>query len=118
MQPRKQRKYAYNAPYHIKGNLLSAHLSKELKEKHGARSARVRTGDKVRILRGGYKGKEAKVEKVDAQRGRVYLTQVEASKTDGTKSQVSFHPSNLAITELDLTDKKRKAKLEAQTKKE
>lgn len=118
VQTRKQRKYAYNAPYHVKGRFLSAHLSKELKEKHGKRSVRVRTGDKVKVLRGTYKGREAKVEKVDAQRGKVYLTRVEARKMDGTSTPVAFNPSNLAITELDLSDKKRKAKLEQQEKKE
>ncbi|MBN1275170.1 50S ribosomal protein L24 [Candidatus Woesearchaeota archaeon] len=113
-QRRKQRKYAHNAPYHVKGRFLSAHLSEELKKKHGKRSARLREGDKVKVLRGSNKGKEAKVEKVDLKRTKVYLLKVERTKPDGNKVQQAFHPSNLMITELNLDDKKRKAKLERQ----
>ena len=35
---RKQRKYIYNAPIHVRRKLMSAHLSKELREKYKRRS--------------------------------------------------------------------------------
>lgn len=91
---------------------MSAHLSEELRKKYGTRSTRVRRGDKVRILRGNSKGKEGKVERVDVQKTRVYITKVERAKNEGASIQLSFHPSSLLITELELSDKKRKAKLE------
>ncbi len=112
VQRRKQRKYNYNAPYHVKGKFLASNLSKELRQKHGTRSIRVRKGDKVKIMRGNFKGKEGTVERVDAQRTKVYITKIEHAKTDNTKSAISLHPSSLMIIELDLSDKKRKAKLQ------
>ena len=112
VQPRKQRKYQYNAPYHVKGKFLGTHLSKELQGKYKTRSVRVKVGDKVKILRGNNKGKEGKVERVDVQRTKVYIAKVESVKPDGNKVSVGLHPSSLVITELNLDDKKRKAKLE------
>ncbi|MFH1649377.1 MAG: 50S ribosomal protein L24 [Candidatus Woesearchaeota archaeon] len=110
-QPRKQRKYTANAPLHTKGHLLSVHLSKLLREKHKMRNIRVRTGDKVKVLRGAFKGIEAKVERVDIKETRVFLGKAQQTKRDGSKVQVGIHPSNMMITELNLDDKKRKAKL-------
>lgn len=118
VQPRKQRKYVYNAPYHVKGKLLGVHLVKDLQKKYQTRNVRVRVGDKVKILRGTFKGKEGKVERVDAQRTEVYVAKIEHVKPDGTRKPIALHPSNLTIIELDLGDKKRKAKLESATKKE
>jgi len=54
-QPRKQRKYSANAPLHIKRKMLSANLSKPLREKHKIRNIEVRKGDKVIIMRGKFK---------------------------------------------------------------
>jgi large subunit ribosomal protein L24 len=106
-QPRKQRKYRANAPLHLKRKFMGAHLSKELKEKHGKRSAAVRKDDKVKVMRGQFKGLVGKVERVDVKRCRVYIRGVELTKKDGTKSFRPIHPSNLLITELSLSDKKR-----------
>jgi large subunit ribosomal protein L24 len=115
VQRRKQRKYTYNAPAHVKGKFLAAHLSKALKEKYGTRSVRIRTGDKVRILRGNSKGKEGKIERVDVERTQVYIAGVDAAKMDGSKAPVTLHPSSVMIIELDLSDKKRKEKLAGKT---
>ena len=57
-QIRKQRKYRYEAPLHIKGSFLGARLSKTLQKKYGQRSARVCVGDKVRIVRGQFAKKQ------------------------------------------------------------
>ena len=111
-QPRKQRKYRYNAPLHTKTKFMASHLSKELKEKHKKRSATVRKGDKVKILRGQFKGNEGKVDRVDIKKTRVYVTGIESVKKDGTKTFYPIHPSNLLITELSINDKKRKSALE------
>jgi large subunit ribosomal protein L24 len=114
-QPRKQRKYVYNAPLHIKQNLLSVHLSPTLRKKYGFRNIQLRKGDKVKVMTGQYAKKEAKVERIDLKRERVYLTGVEAVKKDGTKLATKFVASNLMITELNLEDKKRKQKLESKS---
>jgi len=111
VQPRKQRKYQYNAPLHIKSHFLHAHLSKELRKKYGIRSFRVKTGDKVLVLRGQFKKLEGKVERVDTKKTCIYVTKAEVTKKDGSKAKVPIHPSNIQIIDLAL-DKTRQAKLE------
>jgi large subunit ribosomal protein L24 len=106
-QPRKQRKYRYNAPLHIKNKFMSVHLSKELRAKHHKRNITVRKEDTVKVLRGQFKGKTGKVERVDLKKTKLYITGIEVSKKDGTKSFFPFEPSNLMIIELNLEDKKR-----------
>ncbi|MBT4935775.1 50S ribosomal protein L24 [Candidatus Woesearchaeota archaeon] len=111
-QPRKQRKYVYNAPLHTKQTMVHVHLSSELKKKYGTRRVQVKKGDKVKILRGQYKKKEGKVERVNLKQGKLFITGVEFIKKDGTKIPVAFTPSNIMIIAVDLGDKKRKQKLE------
>jgi len=111
-RPAKQRKYRHNAPLHISQKFLSAHLSKELRNKYGKRSMVVVKGDKVKIARGQFSGRENKVERVDHKAIEVYVTGVDRTKKDGSKSIYPIHPSNLIITELNLDDKMRKTKLE------
>lgn len=108
-QPRKQRKYSYNAPLHIKGKFMAAHLSKELIKKYNRRSIRVRKGDKAIILRGQFKKKTGNIERIDLKETRVYIAGIEMIKKDGTKVFYPIHPSNLVVTELNLDDKKRMA---------
>lgn len=112
-QPRKQRKYSHNAPLHIKQKMMHVHLSKELREKYGFRNVQLRKGDKVKVLRGQFTKKEGKVERVDLKRGNVFITGIETVKKDGTKLIIPFSPSNLMIVDLDLSDKKRRQKLES-----
>jgi len=57
-QRRKQRKYIYNAPLHVRRKLMVSPLSKELREKLGKRNVVVKVGDKVVIERGDFRGKE------------------------------------------------------------
>ncbi len=108
-QPRKQRKYSYNAPLHIKGRFMAAHLSKELMKKYNRRSIKVRKGDKVTILRGQFRKKTNRIERIDLKETKVYIAGVEMVKKDGTKVMYPIHPSNLVVTELNLDDKKRLA---------
>ena len=106
-QPRKQRTYVYRAPLHVQREFLGSHLSKELRAKHQRRSVPIRKGDKVKVMRGSYRAKTGKVERVDVKSCRVYITGIEVIKKDGSKALAPFHPSSLLIQELDLTDKRR-----------
>tara|TARA_Y100000310_G_scaffold327640_1_gene394321 strand:+ start:1421 stop:1801 length:381 start_codon:yes stop_codon:yes gene_type:complete len=106
-QPRKQRKYRYNAPTHIKRKFMASHLSKELREKYKKRSMVVVTGDTVKIMRGQYKKRTGKVSKVNYQNTKVYIEGIDFVKKDGNKVQYPIHPSNLMIINLKLEDKKR-----------
>lgn len=112
MQPRKQRKYRANAPLHIKGKFLAAHLSKDLRKIYNRRSMRLRSGDKVKIMVGQFRKKEGKVERIDTKNQRAFVTGIEIIKRDGSKTHYPLHPSNLMITELNLEDKRRKEILE------
>ena len=116
-QPRKQRKYRYNAPMHIKIKLLNVHLSKELRKKYGKRSLNIRTGDKIKILVGKEKGKEAKVSSVDLKNMRVFLEGMDRTKMDGSKVQIPFEASNLMITSIGKEDKRTAKKVEKVSKK-
>lgn len=108
----KQRKFRFNAALHIKQKFMACHLSKELREKHNTRATTLRVGDKVKVLRGQYKGRENKVERVELKTERVFVTSIDRPKKDGSKSMIPLRASNLMITELNLEDKKRKEKLE------
>jgi len=111
IQSRKQRKYRYNSPLHVKQKLVHTTLSKDLRQKHGVKNTQVKVGDKVKILRGKFKGKDGKVERVSLKYEKVFVTSVENVKKDGNKVMIPLVPSNLMIIDLKLDDKKRKAKL-------
>ncbi|MFH1399364.1 MAG: 50S ribosomal protein L24 [Candidatus Woesearchaeota archaeon] len=109
--PGKQRKYRARAPLHIKRKFMGAHLSPELRKSHGRRAIIVRKDDKVKVMRGQFSGLSGKVDRVDISGVKVYVRGVETTKKDGTKVFYPLHPSNLMITELNLSDKKRVAAL-------
>jgi large subunit ribosomal protein L24 len=109
---KKQRKFRFNSPLHIRGKFLSSHLSKELRAKYKKRNVRLRVGDKVKIAVGQFKGKNGKVERVLTKRCKVYITGIEMIKKDGTKMMYALEPSNLIIVELNTEDKKRIKALE------
>jgi len=115
-KPRKQRKYLYNAPLHIRKKFMSGNLTKELRKKYGKRNVPVRKGDKVKIFRGQFRGKIGKINKVDLKKCKIYIEGVEVVKKDGTKVFCPVHPSNVQIQELNLEDKKRKILIERKQK--
>ena len=104
---RKQRKYRYTAPLHIKKKFLGSHLSKELRNKYNRRNITVIKGDKVKVLRGQFKGHVGKVEKVNIKESKILVSGIEIQKKDGNKIQPLIHPSNIIIEDLNLDDKKR-----------
>jgi len=106
-QPRKQRKYIAKAPLHIKKKQLSANLSKELRQKYKIRNLELRKGDKVKIMKGKYKGKSGKINKIKIKALKVYVEGIQIKKLDGSKIMVALRPSNLQIIELNIEDKKR-----------
>jgi len=111
-KPRKQRRALYRMPHHLRHKLLSAPLSEELRAKYGFRSFPIRTGDRVRVMRGDFKGAEGKVIRVDREKGRIYIDTVTRTKADGTPVNIPIHASKVMIVELDLSDKWRKKALE------
>lgn len=108
MQPRKQRKFLYTAPLHVRRKKLSAHLSKELRNQYKRRALPVRKGDEIKIMRGDNVGKTGKVSRVDSKDYKVYIEGIAQKRTVGTEVQIPFNPSNLQITNLNLDDQKRR----------
>jgi large subunit ribosomal protein L24 len=106
-QPRKQRKYRAKAPLHLKRKLLGANLSKELRKKHQKRNIPVKKGDKVKIMRGKFKGKQGKINEIKLKTEKIFIEGIQIKKKDGSKVNVKINPSNLQIIELNLEDKKR-----------
>ena len=111
-KPTKQRKKLFQAPDHIRYKLFSAPLSPELRTSHGVKTLPVRSGDSVRIMRGGQKGFEGKITNVDRKKYRIYVEGLTSEKVDGTTVFVPMHPSKVMITRLSLDDKWRKRILE------
>ncbi|MCD6089794.1 50S ribosomal protein L24 [Candidatus Bathyarchaeota archaeon] len=111
-KPSKQRKLLYNAPYHIRGKIMAAPLSEELRKEYGCRSLPIRSGDTVRILRGDYKDYEGRVTRVDRKKYKVYVDGVTKEKADGTTVPVPIHHSKVEIIKLNMDDKWRKRILE------
>ena len=107
VQVRKQRKYRYNAPLHIRHNFLNAHLSKELRTKYGKRSTPIKKGDEVLIIRGKFAKKKGKVLVLELKKSRVTVDGINRTKKDGTKVEVWHNPSNLKITSLNREDPRR-----------
>ncbi len=106
-QPRKQKKYAANAPLHIKRKFTSANLSKELRKKHNRRNIPLRKGDEVMIMRGEFKKKKGKVTKVMLKISKIIVDGIQKKKKDGSKIDIKMEPSNLQIIGLNLDDKRR-----------
>ncbi len=104
---RKQRKFRLKAPIHIKRKFLGAHLSKDLQKKYNTRAISLRTGDRVKVMRGAFKSKEGKVQTLFVKSGKIHIDTIKEKNTDGTESFIPVQASNLMITTLMTEDKKR-----------
>lgn len=112
-QPRKERRAMFQAPTHVRRARVSSHLDEPLLLKYNTRSATVRKGDTVRVMRGEYAGTSGKVIEVDTRSGKVTVDGVTVTKADATQKPRPLDPSNLVITKLNLDDPKRREKLGA-----
>ena len=115
-QPRKQRRAYFNAPLHVRQKLMTAPLSRELREKYGVKRLPVRKGDKVKVMRGDFKGHVGEVVRVDLKRYRIYVDGVTIKKADGTPVFRPLHPSKVMIVELNLDDEWRKKIIERRSR--
>ncbi len=111
-QPRKTRKAFFQATLRERKRTIRAHLSDELMEKYDVWTINLRKGDTVKVMRGGYRGHIGKVSDVDTKNRRVYIEKVTAVKADGKEKPRPLHPSNLLVTKLELTDPRRKKRLD------
>ncbi|PKK50445.1 hypothetical protein CI102_6959 [Trichoderma harzianum] len=88
--------------------IMSAPLSKELREKYNVRSIPIRKDDEVTIVRGSNKGREGKVTSVYRLKYVIHIERVTRDKASGQSVPLGIHPSNVVITKLKL-DKDRES---------
>ena len=112
-QPRKQRNQIRDAPLHERQKQVRSALSPELREEYGRRNVRVNAGDTVEVMRGDHAGTEGEVIDVDLRDGVIHVEEVTVEKADGEETPRPLDASNVRVTELDLEDERREARLEA-----
>jgi len=93
-------------------SLVCSNLADNLKKQYNKKSTSVVKGDTVRIMRGEYKGVEGKVEKINANKGKLSIEGVQREKIKGGQVKVLIHASNVKISSLNMNDNYRKNKLE------
>jgi len=82
-----------------------------LREKYNRRNITPRKGDEVKVMRGKYKGKTGKVIKVSYSLGKVGIDSITRKRKNGKEVPILLQPSNLMITSLDESDKRRRVML-------
>ncbi|KAF2842304.1 ribosomal protein L24 [Patellaria atrata CBS 101060] len=108
---RKARKAHFGAPSSVRRTIMSAPLSKELREKHNVRAIPLRKDDEVIITRGSNKGREGKITSVYRLKYIVHVERVTREKSNGQSVPIGIAPSKVTITKLKL-DKDRENILE------
>jgi large subunit ribosomal protein L24 len=115
-KPRKQRKFRFAAPLHARQHFLHAHLAKEARQKLGikVRAVQISKGDTVKVMSGKKKGTTGKVTSVSLRKNAIYLDSYVKKNAKGKEYGVPINVSNVYITDLNLVDKARAAKLKQQ----
>ncbi|CAN9454307.1 unnamed protein product [Alternaria alternata] len=108
---RKSRKAHFSAPSSVRRVIMSAPLSKELREKHGVRSIPIRKDDEITVVRGSNKGREGKVSSVYRLKYCLHVNGIVREKSNGQSVPIPIAPSKVVITKLKL-DKDREQILE------
>ncbi len=112
-KPRTQRRFRFNAPMHQRQHFLNVHLDKALKAKLKLtrRTVQISKGDTVKIMEGPNAGKSGKVVLVSLRRGLIMLDTIVKKSARGKEHPIPINASNVYITDLNLSDKYRAAKL-------
>ncbi|GAB7350715.1 hypothetical protein MBLNU459_g1271t2 [Dothideomycetes sp. NU459] len=134
---RKSRKAHFSAPSSVRRTIMSAPLSKELREKYNfletpnlqfckrrrkspslltghrmqVRAIPIRKDDEVTVVRGSNKGREGKVTSVYRLKYVIHVERVAREKSNGQSVPLGIQPSKVVITKLKL-DKDREQILE------
>ncbi|KAI6250993.1 60S ribosomal protein L26-2 [Erysiphe necator] len=108
---RKSRKAHFNAPSSVRRTIMSAPLSKELRDKYNVKTIPIRKDDEVLVVRGSNKGREGKITSVYRLKYVVHIERVVKEKSSGQSVPLGIHSSNVVITKLKL-DKDRERILE------
>ena len=110
-QPHKQRIQTERAPLHKRQKQLHATLSEELRGEYDTRRTRVNAGDTVEVMRGDAAGSEGEVLRAILEDGTIHVEDVTVETADGEEVPRPLDPSNVRITDLDLSDDRREERL-------
>merc|ERR1712224_685570 len=113
---RKCRKAYFSAPSSVRRKLMSAPLSKELRQKYSVRSVPVRKDDEVLVTRGPFKSAQAgKVTSVYRKKWILHIERVQREKANGATVFVGVRPSKVEVVKLKI-DRDRKKILDRKNK--
>ena len=112
-QPRKQRKQTAEAALHERHDQVRATLTQDLRDEYDQRSVRVNEGDTVEVMRGDFAGESGEVLDVDLKDATVSVEDVTIEAADGEEVPSRLDTSNVRVTDLDLEDSRRQARLES-----
>ena len=104
----KQRKLHFNADSAKRRILMTTRLEKVLAEQYKVKSLPIRQGDIVKVVKGTHKGQTSTVSAVCR---RTFCVALESIKRENSKKKtrpVLISPANVVITELKLTQTRRK----------
>ncbi|MDO8554210.1 MAG: 50S ribosomal protein L24 [Candidatus Micrarchaeota archaeon] len=109
MKPDTERTKRYKSKLHTKKGFLHAHLGKDLRSKMKAkkRSLLVHKGDKVKIMRGGFRGKTGKISDVSYIHSKVTIEGITRKNLKAKEIPVPFDASNLLLLELEMTKERK-----------
>jgi len=116
-QPRKQRKYLANAPLHLKRKFMAAMVDENIRKKYSIKRIEVRKRDVVKIMRGKFRKKHGKIDKVETRKRRISIEGITSTKKDGSKVPVWFNPSKVMIIELESSDRRRMKRIKKEIEK-
>lgn len=105
-----ERKRYYKERLHKRKNRLHVHLSKDLrgKLKTKKRAIMLHKNDRVKIMRGPEKGKEAKVSRISVLKRKAYLEGIAGRNARGKEVGLALEPSNLLLIGLEPTEERKK----------
>ncbi|KAF1941835.1 ribosomal protein L24 [Clathrospora elynae] len=105
---RKSRKAHFGAPSSVRRVIMSAPLSKELREQYGVRSIPIRKDDEITVVRGSNKGREGKVATVYRLKYCIHVAGIVREKSNGQSVPIPLAASKVVVTKLKL-DKDRES---------
>jgi len=102
---RKNRRRHFNAPSHIRRQIMGVALSKQLCREYGVPrlTLPIRRDDVVKVITGKFKDETpAKVIRVHRKKYRLFVDNIQREKANGAQVKVPVHFSNVVITKLKL----------------
>jgi large subunit ribosomal protein L26e len=88
------------------GGAVKASLSKDLRDIYSIRKMPLRVNDEVRVISGGYQGREGKVIDVDRKKSMVQIEELTRPKTGGKQIPVKIASSKVTITKLKVDEQR------------